>query len=285
MSGRLDGQVAVVTGAGRGIGRAYAMALAREGAGVVVNDLDREPADSVVNEIKQAGGKAAASYDSVSDFDAAGRIVQTGIAEFGRLDIMIANAGADRRAFVLDLTPEDWDFTLKTHLYGSINCSVQAAKVMRKRGGGAIVNITSGAFFMGTPGLAPYCVSKGAIYAFVRDLALELEPFGISVNAIAPGATRTGPMETYVASLRDADHAAEGRVQAMDASLQSPENVAPLAVFLASPEGRKVTGKVFTVQGDRIGVMSPPSVNPVAVSATGGWDVESVMSVLPRLVS
>ncbi len=185
MAKRLDGQVAVVTGSGRGLGRAYALALAAEGAAVVVNDKGTElngtgasttPAETVVREIKAAGGKAVANYEDVSDFNAAGRIVEAALKNFGRLDVMITNAGADRRGPILDLTPEDWEATLRIHLFGSINCAVQAGRVMREQKSGAIIIITSSAFY--SPSypmkLGPYAVSKGGTYALMDALSQEL---------------------------------------------------------------------------------------------------------------
>ena len=201
MSGRLDGQAAVITGAGRGIGRAYALALAEEGASVVVNDLGGDieglgksstPADDVVREIEGAGGRAVANYDDVTDFEAAGRIVQAAVFSFGRVDVIITNAGMDRRGNLYELTADDWDATLKVHVYGSFNCSWHAANHMREQGSGAIINVASAAVYMGVPQRSAYCASKGAIYGMMRTLSQELEPFGVSVNCIMPGLTRPG---------------------------------------------------------------------------------------------
>jgi 3-oxoacyl-[acyl-carrier protein] reductase len=187
MSGRLAGQVAVVTGSGRGLGRAYARALAGEGAEVVINDRDEEPARSVAAEIEAAGGRAVTCVRAVGTRAAAAAVVRSALDAFGRIDIMVTNAGADRRGPVLELDDLDWEATIATHVYGSIYCSVEAARAMRDRPeGGAIINVTSDAFHTGVAGLAPYCVSKGAIYSLMLTLAGELAPFGISVNAIAP---------------------------------------------------------------------------------------------------
>src|SRR5690349_18334416 len=177
--GLLDGQVAVITGAGRGLGRAYAVAYGAEGAAVVVNDVDAGSAARVVDEIVAAGGRAAASPDSVATPDGAVAIVASAFEHFGRLDVMITNAGADRRGPVLDLTAEDWEFTLGTHLFGAIHCSAAAGRARRRQGeGGVIVNITSAAFYTGVPQLAPYGVAKGGIYGLMRTLAMEVAPYG-----------------------------------------------------------------------------------------------------------
>ena len=291
MPKRLDGRVAVVTGSGRGLGRAYALAFAAAGASVVVNDrggglgdvsLDQSPADDVVDEIRSAGGVAAANYEDVSDFEAAGRIVQTALDNFGRVDIMVANAGADRRGPVLDLTPEDWDLTLKVHVYGSIYCSVQAGRAMRSQKSGAIVTVTSPSFPTGAERLAPYVVSKGAIYSLTRTLALELKPFGITVNALAPRRTRTRATEELLTDLRRQNAPAE-QIAAMEESFQRPEDVAPLAVFFATPESRDVTGRILFIEKDRIAFMAPPAMDESAYNPAGHWSLDDLVRVVPRL--
>jgi NAD(P)-dependent dehydrogenase (short-subunit alcohol dehydrogenase family) len=259
MAGVLDGQIVVVTGSGRGLGRAYALAMAAEGAKVVVNDRDREPADAVANEIAATGGTATVSAEAVGTRAAAQHLVATALERFGGIDVMITNAGADRRGPLLDLDDGDWEFTIRTHVFGSIWCSVEAGKAMREQGrGGAIINITSDAFYMGMATLAPYCVSKGGTYALMLVLAAELSPLGISVNAIAPPATRTEPMMQYVDSL-GAMGLTDAQLAGFRAAIVEPEQVAPLAVFLASPEGRKLSGTVLSMTADGPTVLRGPS--------------------------
>jgi len=283
MTGRLDGQVAIVTGSGRGLGRAYALALAAEGAQLVINDRDREPTDSVVAEITAAGGTATPCYEPVGDQSAAKALVAAALDAFGQLDIMVTNAGADRRGPVLDLTPDDWEFTLKTHLFGSIYSSVEAGKAMRDAGrGGAIINITSDAFYGAPASLAPYCVSKGGIYGLMLILAVELAPFGISVNAIAPPATRTGPLLAYVDSLPGLGMPDE-YVEGFKSILQEPEDVAPLAVFFATPEGRKLSGTVLSLTRDGVTLLRPPSQSSPAAPGAGGWTVDDLIAAVPGL--
>ncbi len=294
MSGRLEGQVAVVTGAGRGLGAAYALALAKEGASVVVNDLGGDlqgvgessaPANDVVREIKRAGGQAVANYGDVSDFDDAGKIIETAVSTFGKLDVIITNAGMDRRGALYELTADDWDATLKVHVYGSFNCSWHAANRMREQRSGAIINVTSAAFYMGVPRLGAYTASKGAIYGMMRTLCQELQPFGVSVNCIVPGLTRTRAVNAWLGSLRETPETPEGMVEAMEASLQEPEAVAPLAVFLASEEGRKITGQAFEIEGARVSVLAPPSPNHSAFSPTGTWTPDDLANAIPRLMA
>jgi NAD(P)-dependent dehydrogenase (short-subunit alcohol dehydrogenase family) len=282
--GVLDGQVAVITGAGRGLGRAYALAYAREGARVVVNDLDATSAESVVEEIAALGGDAVASHDTVAEPSGAGRIVATGVERFGRIDVMITNAGADRRGPVLDLEPDDWEFTLRTHLFGSIHCSIEAGRAMRGQdGGGAIVNVCSAAFYVGTPTLAPYGVAKGGIYGLMRSLAGELAPFGISVNGVAPPLTATAPALAFVDSLADMGLPAE-QVEGMRSSMPAPEDVAAITVFLATPEGRRLSGRLFTMTKDELTVIDPPHGGRLVRAAGERWGMEDLRAAVQSLV-
>ncbi len=284
MAAHLEGQVAVVTGSGRGLGRAYARALAAEGAMVVVNDRDEEPARAVAAEITAAGGRAIASTEAVGTRAAATSLVHSALDAFGRIDIMITNAGADRRGPVLDLTDEDWEATLTTHLYGSVFCSVEAARAMRDGGeGGAIINVTSDAFHVGVPTLAPYCVSKGGIYSLTITLAGELAPFGINVNAIAPPSTRTEPMMAYADSLTNLA-LSEDHVAAFKATIQEPEDVAPLAVLLASPAGRQLSGKVLGLTRNELTLLSPPGPSVVARIDDGPFSTAQLVAAVPSLV-
>jgi NAD(P)-dependent dehydrogenase (short-subunit alcohol dehydrogenase family) len=269
--GVLDGQVAVITGAGRGLGRAYALAYACEGARLVVNDVDSASAASVVDEIAARGGEAVASGDTVAEPSGAEAIVAAGVERFGRIDVMITNAGADRRGPALDLDPADWEFTLRTHLFGSIHCSVAAGRAMRGQdGGGVIVNACSAAFYVGTPTLAPYGVAKGGIYGLMRSLAGELAPFGISVNAVAPPLTATAPALAFVDSLADMGLTAE-QVEAIRSSMPQPEDVALVTVFLATPEGRRLSGRLLTMGKDELVVIGPPAGGRTVRAAGERW--------------
>ena len=279
----LDGQVVLITGAGRGLGRAYALAFAAEGAAVVVNDRDQDTADAVVAEIAGLGGRAVSAVGSVADPETVREIVATAVKHFGRLDVMVTNAGADRRGFVLDLTPDDWQATLATHVFGTIHCSVEAAKVMREQGGGVIINVTSAAFFAGSPKLAPYCTSKGAIYGFMRASAQELAAFGITVNAVSPPMTETEPVMAYLETLREIGLTDE-QVAGLASTMSAPADVAPIAVFLATPEGRKFSGQVFTMTAGTLSALVHPATGTDAIAPPSGWSIESLSSVVPGLL-
>lgn len=291
--GILDGQVCVVTGAGRGLGRAYAQALAAAGAKVVVNDngcqlggygSSHEPADTVVREIRAVGGTAIANYEDVTGWESAGRIMQSAVHEYGRLDTLITNAAVDRRGWVLELTPADWEATLQAHVYGSLHCSLQAAKVMRNQGGGAIVNVSSGAFMAGTLRLAPYVVSKGATYSLMRALSQELAVYDIAVNALFPSGLTRATL-AYVTSLHTEEGLPEAQMLKQLAARQESELMGPLVVYLASPAGRKVTGQVFGLVREQATVLGLPQTSRVAVAPGKHWDVESLAKVMPKLVN
>ena len=278
--GVLDGKVAVITGAGRGLGRAYALAYAHEGARLVVNDVDAASAASVVDEIAALGGDAVASVDTVAEPSGAEAIVVAAVGRFGRIDVMITNAGADRRGPVLDLDPADWELTLRTHLFGSIHCSVAAGRAMRGQdGGGVIVNVCSAAFYVGTATLAPYGVAKGGIYGLMRSLAGELAPFGISVNAVAPPLTATAPALAFVDSLGEMGLTAE-QVEAMRSSMPQPEDVALITVFLATPEGRRLSGRLLTMGKDELVVIRPPDGGRTVRAVGERWTLEELAAAV-----
>jgi len=281
----LEGQVAVITGAGRGLGRAYALAYGREGAAVVVNDQDGRSASGVVDEIVGAGGRAAASPVAVGTPAGAATIVETALERFGRLDVMITNAGADRRGPLLDLVPDDWELTLRTHLFGMIYCSVEAARAMRGQGaGGVIVNITSAAFYAGVPDLAPYGVAKGGVYGLVRSLAVELAPFGIAVNGVAPPLTATEPALAFVDSLREKGVPPE-QLEAMRHAMPEPEEVAGITVFLATEEGRRLSGHLFTMTKHELTLIAPPTDARTATAPGSAWTLADLAVAASRLVS
>ena len=196
MQGSLTGKRAVVTGAGRGIGKEIALALAVEGASIVVNDLGGElngigrsntPADETTSEIEKAGGKAIPNYDSVADYESAGKIIKSCIDSFGGIDILINFAGNYLVKMSYEMTPDEWDSIIKVHLYGTFNCSRHALQYMMEQKWGRIISATSDAY-RGLPGAVCYSAAKGGIVSLMRSMALEVATYGINCNCIAPGA-------------------------------------------------------------------------------------------------
>jgi NAD(P)-dependent dehydrogenase (short-subunit alcohol dehydrogenase family) len=237
----LEGRVAVVTGAGRGIGREFALCLAREGAAVVVNDIgvtlrgdatDEDPATAVCKEIEAEGGHAVPAHDSVTDFDAAERIINTAVDAFGKIDILVNNAGIVRDRSLVKMSEQEFDAVIATHLKGTFNCTRHAAPIMKEAGYGRIVNITSSAGLRGNFGQTNYGAAKAGIMGMTFVWALELGRSGVTVNALAPaGATR------MTATLASED---EPPPPTLDPRLN-----APLVAFLASERAGHVNGQIF----------------------------------------
>jgi NAD(P)-dependent dehydrogenase (short-subunit alcohol dehydrogenase family) len=240
--GLLDGRVAIVTGSGRGIGREFALCFGREGAKVVVNDVgvsldgrgtEEDPAAQVCKEIEALGGEAVPNYDSVSDFDGAARIVQTAVDSFGTVDILVNNAGIVRDRSLLKMEEGDFDAVIGVHLKGTFNCTRHAAPVMKDKGYGRIVNITSSAGLRGNFGQTNYGAAKAGIMGMTFVWALELGKYGITVNAIAPsGATR------MTASLFE-------RTGAEPPPEENPALNAPLVAYVASEQAVHVNGQIL----------------------------------------
>lgn len=258
--GICDGRVVIVTGAGGGLGREHALAFAAEGAKVIVNDLgvsnhgeggSKGPAEQVVQEIVDAGGEAAANTDSVSDFAATRRMVEQAVDTFGRLDVVVNNAGFVRDRMFFSTSEEEWDAIIDVHLKGHFCLSKHAAEYWRglSKAGSAvdarIVNTSSGAGLQGSVGQASYSAAKGGIATLTLVQAAELGRYGVTANAIAPSA-RTRMTEAIFDDLQAPDG------DAFDAG--HPGNVSPLVVWLGSPESREVTGRIFEVKGGLVGV-------------------------------
>jgi NAD(P)-dependent dehydrogenase (short-subunit alcohol dehydrogenase family) len=279
MARLLEGKVAVVTGAGGGIGREEALALAREGARVVVNDLgsDRhgggrgaEMADRVVTEIKAAGGEAAASYDSVATREGADGIVWTALNRFGRLDVLVNNAGILRDRTLLNMSEDDLDRVLDVHLRGTFFCMQAAARVMKVQGqGGRIVNTTSFSGLLGNFGQANYAAAKAGIYGLTRVAALELERLGVTVNAVAPVALTR--MTSDLAMMKGATERELG-----------PQHVAPVVVFLASGLAQQITGQVVGVQGGKL-FLYRMETTPGVERTDGPWTAADVHEAWARI--
>ncbi|MEA2627504.1 MAG: hypothetical protein QOD06_3549 [Candidatus Binatota bacterium] len=255
----LDGKVAVVTGSGRGIGKAIAVCLAREGAKVVVNDVgcsldgrgpEGDPARETVEEIRANGGEAVASHDSVADFAAAGRIIQTAVDSFGRIDVLVNNAGIVRDRSIVKMTEDDFDAVIAVHLKGAFNCGRHAIPHMRDQSFGRVVNITSSAGLRGNFGQSNYGAAKAGLMGLTFVWAIELARYGITVNAMAPAG-----MTRMVASMPGMD-AAAGRPD-LDPALN-----APMIAFLASDAAAHVNGQVFGRRGFAFTLFQTP--RPIA---------------------
>jgi NAD(P)-dependent dehydrogenase (short-subunit alcohol dehydrogenase family) len=248
----LENKVIAVTGAGRGIGRAVALACAEAGATVIVNDYgvsmdgsepSSEVADAVVKEIEAAGGTAIALADDISTMAAGERIVSTAVEEFGRIDGVVTVAGILRERMLFNMTEDEWDGVIQTHLKGTFTVFRAASAVMRKQeGGGSLVAFTSGVGMWGSIGQANYAAAKAGIVGLMRSAALGLMKYGVNANAIAP-----------VASTR-----MQANVPGGTAETGEPEDIAPMVVFLLSDAAREITGQTYTVVGNKIALWSQP---------------------------
>jgi NAD(P)-dependent dehydrogenase (short-subunit alcohol dehydrogenase family) len=257
--GICDGRVVVITGAGRGLGRSHALAFAHEGAKVVVNDLGGAPdgtgasvgpADEVVAEIRAMGGEAIANADDVADFDAAASLINSAIDTFGRLDVVVNNAGILRDRMFVNIVPDEWDATIRVHLRGHFCVGRHAAAYWRDRAKAGetvdarLINTSSGAGLMGSVGQTAYAAAKAGIAAMTIVQAVELGRYGVTVNGLAPSARTRLTEGVFVDMMKEV----EGGFDAMD-----PDNISPLVVWLGSPDSREVTGRLFEIEG---GVLS-----------------------------
>jgi NAD(P)-dependent dehydrogenase (short-subunit alcohol dehydrogenase family) len=285
------GRVAIVTGAGRGIGRGHALELARQGAHVVVNDLgssvggegaDKGPAQAVVDEIEALGGVAVANTDDVADWDGAHSLVDQAVEVFGRLDVLVNNAGILRDRMLFNMSEEEWDAVIRVHLKGTFAPMRWAAAHWRaeakaeRRVDARIINTSSTSGLFANPGQTNYGAAKSGIASMTQIAAKELGRHGVTANAIAPGA-RTRMTENLIGGAgRQAP--AEGEWDP-----RSPDNVAPLVTWLASPESAGITGQVFLVGGGRIAVATTWGRGP-GVDKGARWDPAELGGVVPDLV-
>ena len=286
MSRSMRNKVAVVTGAGGGIGRDIALQLAAAGACVVVNDIgaslsgegnDTGPAEAVVREIRAAGGSAVANTDSIATREGAARLIGQAVEAFGRIDCVVNNAGILRDRFFHKMSDEEWDAVLKVHLYGSFYTSSAAAGFFKEQGGGAFVHMTSTSGLVGNRAQANYAAAKMGIVGLSRTIAIDLQRSGVRSNCVAPFAW--GRMVASIpVTTPEQQRAAERKQQ-----LMTPAKVAPLVVFLASDLAADVNGQVFAVRGNEIMLMSQP--RPLkSVHQSEGWTPEAIAAhALPAM--
>ena len=290
MSGLCEGRVVVITGAGRGIGRGHALEFARQGAKVVVNDLGGDwdgtgassgPANDVAEEIRAEGGEAVANPDDVSSWNGAQRMINQAIDTFGRLDVLVNNAGILRDRMLVNMTEEEWDGVIKVHLKGTFAPAHFAAAYWRhqhKAGepvDARLINTTSVSGIFGNAGQTNYGAAKAGIAGFTIIASRELERYGVTVNCVSPGALTR--MTEGLGGNRPPEPAA-GEWSARD-----PENIAPIVVWLASPEAKDVTGRVFLVNGGRLAVAEGWRRGP-GEEKEGRWDPTELGPVVRRLL-
>ena len=289
MGNRLSGKVAVITGAGRGLGRAEALAFAAEGVKVVVNDLGGDgdgtgaaqgPAEEVVQEIKKMGGDAVANYDSVATAEGGENIIKTAIDKFGRLDILVNNAGILRDRTIFNMSEEEWDTVIKVHLYGHFHCTKPACVIFRQQRSGRIINTSSGAG-LGNMGQANYSAAKEGIIGFTRTVARDMGKYGVTCNAIRPlAATRLTLSPELEAAWEKSGM--QDALKQLETSV--PEMVAPLVVYLCTDAASDVNGYDFLVGGGQIGIYSQPVVT-AQIEKAGVWTLDELMDIMPQKIT
>ena len=275
MAGIVEGKVAVVTGGGRGIGRAVAMLFAAEGARVLVNDVgagldgagaDAGPAQAVVDEIKKSGGQAVANTLSISQPENADKIVKAALDAFGRVDILVNNAGILRDRIFHKMSWSDWKDVIDVHLHGSFNMSRAVAGHFREQGSGSMVHMTSTSGLIGNFGQANYMAAKMALVGLSRSIALDMERFGVRSNCIAPFA-----WSRMIGSIPTESEEEKRRVEKLQQ--MTPEKIAPLVVYLASDKAKGISGQIFSVRNNEIFLFN--QTRPIrSLHRSDGWTPE-----------
>ena len=289
--GALDGKVAIITGAGRGLGRGHALLMAEEGAKIVVNDLGTEwdgtgkatgPADDVVKEIKDAGGQAVANFESVMDFQGAKKIIDCAIDNFGKLDILVNNAGFLRDKMTFNMTEEEWDAVIAVHLKGTFNCGRWACAYFREQSkagklqSGRIINTMSHAGLLGNVGQGNYASAKLGIGALTMVWAREMEKYNVTCNAIVPMARTRMTVQTPSLSAMFAEKP-EGQFDDM-----APENVSPLVAYLGSDQAQNITGRWLSIRGGKLESWLPPQLAK-SIDIDKRWTVKEITERIGEL--
>lgn len=292
MSKRLENKNAVVTGGAGGIGHPICLALAAEGANVVVNDIgagrdgtgsSAGPVENVANEIKKNGGRAVANYDSVVDFAAAERLIQSCVDAFGRIDILVNTHGNLRDRMIWNMSEEDWDLVLDIHLKGTFNTCRHACVRMREQRYGRIINVTSDAW-RGTVGHVNYGAAKGGVVSLTRSIALEMGRYGVTANCFAPvAATRMTLSEEVKAGMKkrfESGIITKAQYE-LALNMPGPEHIPPIVVYLATDEACNINGQVFHVEKGRVGIYSDPTEVKQIFNTGEIWNVEELAACLP----
>ncbi len=290
--GALDGRVAIITGAGRGLGREHALLFAQEGAKVVVNDLggdingtgeDRAPAQQVVDEIKAAGGEAVANVDNVADWDGAKRLIDTAVATFGDLHVLVNNAGILRDRVLVNMSEQEWDAVIHVHLKGHFAPTRHAAAYWRERAKAghdvkaSLIHTSSTSGLLGNPGQTNYGAAKAGIAAFSRICAMELDRYGVRSNAIAPAARTRLTLQTP--GLGEAVKEPE---DTSEFDVWDPANVSPFVAYLAT-EGCTLNGECFLVQGGLVQYFQPWTLT-AKLEKQERWTVGELEEQVPKLM-
>ncbi|MBN1375635.1 MAG: SDR family NAD(P)-dependent oxidoreductase [Dehalococcoidia bacterium] len=297
MGDRLKGKVAVVTGSGRGIGRAHALALAAEGAKLVINDFggawdgtgaSQTPAAEVCEEIKKMGGEAVPNYDSVSTAEGGENIIKTAVDAFGRVDILVNNAGILRDRMLFNMTEEEWDAVIKVHLYGTFHCTRPASVYMRQQRWGRIIN-TSSISGLGNLGQANYSAAKEGIVGFTRTVAQDMAKYGVTCNAIRPNAATRMTMTDELKAKVAKGAAAQGITKPEDIEkffnqmfTSKPEHIPPIVVYLATEEAAYITGRTFFINGNNIGFYTEPQITSQINKDDGFWSLDELLKAVPE---
>ena len=294
MGDRLKGRVAIVTGAGRGIGRGEALLLAQEGAAVVINDFggssagagsEKGPADEVVDEIKAAGGQGAANYGNIAEFATGEELVKQAVDTFGRLDIVVNNAGILRDRMVFNMSEDEWDSVLAVHLKGHFNLTRAACVVFRQQRSGVIVN-TSSESGLGNMGQANYAAAKEGIVGLTRTTARDMGRYGVRCNAIRPRAGTRLTISDEMKAAAERGGAAGMQISALEAFAKAnpPDAIAPLVVWLCSDEASNVSGRTFLVGGNTIGLYSEPAI-VASIQTDHGWELDELSKQMPEQIT
>ncbi len=291
--GMLDGKVAVITGAGRGLGRSHALLMAQEGAKIVVNDIGSEwdgtgkatgPADDVVKEIKAAGGEAASSFESVMDFDGAKKIIDCAVDNFGKLDILVNNAGFLRDKMTFNMTKDEWDAVIQVHLTGSFNCGRWACSYWREQSkagnpiSGRLINTMSHAGLLGNAGQPNYASAKLGIGALTMVWAREMAKYNVTANAIVPMARTRMTTQTTALGGMFAE-AKEGEFDEM-----APDNVSPLVAYLGTDHAQNITGRWLSIRGGKLELWLPPRLAK-SIDIERKWTVKEISERINELGS